>query len=113
MPWLAGYPREKVDWYPTVDRAKCVKCGMCMNCGKKVYEWTEKGGVVVNPYACVVGCMSCANLCLGNAISFPDLGALRELYKKEGIWGKVKKQMIEEGVLIVKSQHTEDHSGKE
>jgi ferredoxin len=38
MPWLAGFPREKVEWYPTVDPSKCIKCGMCMNCGK-----SEKG----------------------------------------------------------------------
>ena len=33
MTWITGYPREKVNWHPTVDPDKCVKCGMCMNCG--------------------------------------------------------------------------------
>ena len=41
MPWLAGYPREKVEWFPTIDESKCVSCGMCMNCGKKVYDWAN------------------------------------------------------------------------
>lgn len=113
MAWLTGYPREEVNWYPTIDREKCVKCGMCMNCGKKVYEWTEVGPVVANPYSCVVGCTTCSNLCLGNAISFPDLVELRELYKKEGIWAKVKEQMIEDGVLVSKETQNLGDSKKE
>jgi len=104
MPWLAGYPREKVEWYPTIDSEKCVKCGMCMNCGKNVFGWTEKGAIVARPYQCVVGCTTCANLCLGNAISFPDIKTIRELYKKEGIWTKVKEQMREEGKLEIKKK---------
>jgi len=102
MPWLTGYPREQIEWYPTVDPSKCVKCGMCMNCGRNVYDWTKEGARVVRPYNCVVGCTTCANLCLGDAISFPDIQAIRELYKKEGIWAKVKKQLKEEGKLKVK-----------
>jgi len=23
MPWLVGYPREKIEWYPTIDQEKC------------------------------------------------------------------------------------------
>ena len=102
MAWLTGYPREKVNWFPTVDSSKCVKCGMCMNCGKGVYEWTEKGSKVAYPYNCVVGCTSCANMCLGKAISFPDISTIRELYTREGIWAKIKKEMQEEGKLSIK-----------
>ena len=99
MVWLAGYPREKIQWYPTIDDNKCVKCGMCMNCGGKVYKWSKDGPVVDKPYNCVVGCTTCATLCQGNAISFPDKKALRELYQKEKIWTKVKKELKEEGRL--------------
>ena len=102
MAWLTGFPREKVEWFPTIDSAKCVKCGMCMNCGKNVYDWTNEGAKVARPYNCVVGCQSCANLCLGNAITFPDVASVRQLYKKEGIWAKVKKQLEEEGKLKIK-----------
>ena len=102
MAWLAGYPREKINWFPTIDQKKCVKCGMCMNCGKDVYDWTNEGAKVARPYNCVVGCQSCANLCLGNAITFPDVASVRQLYKKEGIWAKVKKQLEEEGKLKIK-----------
>jgi len=100
MAWLEGYPREKVEWYPTIDESKCVSCGMCMNCGKKVYEWVNGMPKVVRPYECVVGCTTCANLCLGNAINFPDIKTIRELYKKEGIWAKVKKQLKAKGIIF-------------
>jgi len=102
MAWLTGFPREKVEWFPTIDSAKCVKCGMCMNCGKDVYDWINEGAKVARPYNCVVGCQSCANLCLGNAITFPDVASVRQLYKNEGIWGKVKKQLEEEGKIKIK-----------
>lgn len=72
-----------------------------MNCGQKVYKWTGDVPIVANPYKCVVGCTTCATLCQGEAISFPDKEALRELYKKEGIWAKVKKGLKEEGRLEV------------
>ena len=102
MPWLAGYPREKVEWYPKIDESKCVSCGMCMNCGKKVYDWVDgdKGKpVVARPYECVVGCSTCANLCQGKAISFPSVDELRKLYAKEKIWSKVKAILKEEGKI--------------
>jgi hypothetical protein len=38
-------------------------------------------------------------LCAGRAISFPDIENLRELYRREKIWAKVKKQLKEEGKL--------------
>lgn len=99
MPWLTGYPREKVEWYPTIDEDLCVSCGMCMNCGKGVFDWTSAGARVARPYSCVVGCTTCATLCQGGAITFPDPGPLLELYRREGLWDKVKKVMEEEGKL--------------
>ena len=101
MAWLTGYPREKIDWFPTIDPKKCVKCGMCMNCGKNVFEWTKKGAKVARPDSCVVGCTTCGNLCLGKAISFPNIQPIRDLYQKEGIWAKVKKQLEEEGKIKI------------
>jgi MinD superfamily P-loop ATPase len=99
MAWLTGYPREQIDWHPTIDPEKCVKCGMCMNCGKAVYDWTKDGPIATRPHACIVGCSTCANLCMGKAIHFPDIEAVREIYREEGIWAKVKKQLKEEGKL--------------
>ena len=101
MSWLKGYPREKVKWYPTIDSEKCVECGMCMNCGKKVFEWTKNGPKVSNPNDCVVGCTTCTNLCLGNAISHPDISDLKEVYQANNIWAKVKEDLISKGKLDV------------
>ncbi len=101
MAWLTGYPREKIDWSPRIDRSKCVKCGICMNCGRNVFAWTRDGAEVVRPKECVVGCSTCSNLCLGEAISFPDLKTIREIYKKNGLWAKIKKQLKTEGKLNI------------
>ena len=99
MAWLTGYPREKVEWYPTIDSEKCTKCGMCMNCGKQVYSWTTKSPEVSNPFSCVVGCTTCANLCKGEAITFPGKNELRELYRRENLWARVTRQLKKEGRL--------------
>jgi formate hydrogenlyase subunit 6/NADH:ubiquinone oxidoreductase subunit I len=74
-----------------------------MNCGKQVFDWTSEGARVARPDSCVVGCSTCANLCQGQAITFPDVRELRDLYKREHIWAKVKEQLTAEGVLEVKA----------
>lgn len=107
MAWFAGYPREKIQWFPKIDPEKCVECGICMNCGAKVYKWTENGPVVVQPYKCTVGCTTCATLCQGNAITFPDKKPLRELYQKERIWAKVKKELVKAGKLQIEGNDNE------
>ena len=99
MAWLIGFPREKVNWAPKIDSDKCVKCGMCMNCGKEVYDWNKNGPSVARPNSCVVGCTTCANLCLGNAITFPNIEELRQLYKKENIWNMVKEDLRKAGKI--------------
>ena len=99
MAWFAGIERSAINWGPSIDPAKCVACGMCMNCGKKVFDWTEKGAVVARPYDCLVGCSTCSNLCLGNAITFPDIQIVRDVYKRENIWSKVKKQLRKDGII--------------
>ena len=98
MPWFAGVNRAEINWHPTVDADKCVKCGMCMNCGKSVFQLGDDGkAVVVNPTACVVGCSTCGNLCLGDAIHFPPLSELKLFYRKHRVWSAVRKQLIAEG----------------
>ena len=37
---------------------------------------------------CVVGCTTCANLCQGEALTFPGVEELRELYQTERLWAK-------------------------
>ncbi len=102
MPWLAGYPREKIDWFPEIDYSQCVKCGMCMNCGRKVYNWTDAGPLVKHPYDCVPGCTTCAVLCMKDAISFPDRDYIRKIYKKNKVWLKVREALKKEGKLTIK-----------
>ncbi len=99
MPWFAGIDRKEIEWSPTIDGERCVQCGMCMNCGKNVFEWTEEGPVVAQPQACVVGCSTCATLCRAQCISFPDPKELRRAYAQHGIWNRVKDQLIDEGVI--------------
>ncbi|MFP3904352.1 MAG: ferredoxin family protein [Armatimonadota bacterium] len=99
MPWLAGVPREEIEWHPTINQDECVRCGMCMNCGKNVYEWTDDGPVVARPDDCVVGCSTCANLCRGRCITFPDPDELYEVYQEHGVWTAVKEKLREEGAI--------------
>jgi len=99
MPWFAGVDRKEINWGPTIDPDKCVSCGMCMNCGKKVFEWVDGKSIVARYDDCVTGCSTCMNLCLGNCISFPPLNELREFYKHRNIWTHVKKVLKEQGII--------------
>lgn len=99
MPWLIGYPRENIDWGPTIDTEKCIGCGMCLNCGMGVYGWKEGKSEVVQRDRCVVGCTTCANLCPVKAIQFPSLEKVRDIYKKEGLWNKMKQHLKEQGKI--------------
>lgn len=99
MPWYAGVSRDQMDWGPAVDAKKCVGCGVCLNCGKNVFEWKDGKSVVVNRDNCQVGCMTCANLCQGKCISFPPLEDVRRFYREHGMWEKVREAMIAEGKI--------------
>jgi NAD-dependent dihydropyrimidine dehydrogenase PreA subunit len=99
MPWFAGVTREEIDWGPSIDLEKCVSCGICLNCGKGVFTWANGKSLVERRDDCVAGCMTCANLCQGNAITFPPLADLRKTYRDHRIWTDVKKAMIAAGQL--------------
>ncbi|HVP36184.1 MAG TPA: ferredoxin family protein [Terriglobales bacterium] len=77
-----GVPRENIPWYPTIYEEKCDGCKKCFEmCPQKVYFWDEKVNKpkVINPFACVVGCSGCAEVCKLKAISFPPLSILDNL----------------------------------
>jgi NAD-dependent dihydropyrimidine dehydrogenase PreA subunit len=79
---LRNIPREQIPWYPRIDLDKCVGCQECFNfCRNGVYLWDEDKSqpIVANPYNCVVGCSACANLCTGEAISFPTKEEIRQV----------------------------------
>jgi len=96
-PWH-GIGRENIDWHPTVDESKCIGCGMCVTgCGRKVYgfDYEKKKPVVLRPHNCMVACVTCANTCLKDAISFPPVDDVRELVKKEKLLTKAMDELKE------------------
>jgi len=99
MSWHDGVDRSLIYWGPTIDPDACVSCGMCMNCGKKVFDWVDGKPVVARFGECIPGCSTCMNLCLGNAISFPPIADLREFYRQHNVWTHVKKEFIEKGII--------------
>ncbi|MGQ9602578.1 MAG: ATP-binding protein [Candidatus Bipolaricaulia bacterium] len=99
MPWLVGYPREKVNWHPIIDYGKCTACGVCLSCGNGVFRWKDGRPEVAEPFHCVIGCTTCANLCPEWAISFPEITEVRRIYEENDIWGKISRAMKEEGQI--------------
>lgn len=71
-----GVPRDKIDWSPRIDYAKCNDCMECVEfCPHDVFEVREDETpklVVKNPHNCVVFCRACAKACGPDAIEFPD-----------------------------------------
>lgn len=72
-----GVPREKIDWFPTINPTKCNNCKQCVAfCAHDVYM-LENGKVMVkNPKNCVVFCQACLKMC-------PIEGALQFQAKKD------------------------------
>ena len=94
-PWH-GISRETIAWNPRVDEKKCIGCGMCVTgCGRKVYgfDYERKKPVVMRPANCMVACVTCANTCLQDAISFPSVASVRELIKKEKLLARAKEEL--------------------
>ncbi len=93
-----GVPRKEIAWYPRIDPAKCVGCGLCtIVCHREVYsyDFADRRSVVVKPYNCLVGCQTCANLCPAGAIDFPDPKEARDAVRKFGVF-KVVKEILKE-----------------
>ena len=79
-----GIPREDIEWHPTIEEDLCIGCGICyLGCGAKVFDFDtiKNKPIVVNPIKCKVGCVTCANTCPVNAISFPPLTYIHKLIK--------------------------------
>ena len=86
-------PRKEIKWYPKIDPAVCIGCGLCTAvCGRGVYSYdlVNRKPVVAKPYNCLVGCQTCANLCPVGAIEFPDPQMVRDAARKHKIFTKVK-----------------------
>jgi NAD-dependent dihydropyrimidine dehydrogenase PreA subunit len=81
-----GITRSKVPWYPTIDYAKCVSCGKCVEfCSLGTYAFEEENGkkktLVKNPNNCVVLCSGCDSICPAGAIKHPSKKEFRENIK--------------------------------
>ena len=79
-----GHPRETIPWFPTVNDELCDGCGVCLKlCSTHCLAPTEDGKVwVADPFACVVGCSSCATVCKPKAVTFPPR-AMLDAYKQK------------------------------
>ncbi len=68
-----GHLRETIPWFPSVNDELCNGCGVCLKlCSTHCLAPVESGKVwVADPFACVVGCSSCATVCKPKAITFP------------------------------------------
>jgi NAD-dependent dihydropyrimidine dehydrogenase PreA subunit len=74
---LAGVPRDRVHWHPTIDYEICHNCLACHQyCPHGVYTLVEGRITVTNLAECVLLCNNCEPKCPMGAISFPTHNAL-------------------------------------
>lgn len=93
FPEWHGIPGDGIKWNPGVDKSNCAGCGMRMTgCGRNVYGWgtEKKNPIVARPNNCLIGCVTCPNACLFNAIYFPGRENLGKIIKDNAVPGKVK-----------------------
>ena len=92
-----GAPRSDIHWGPTVNYDKCIGCGLCyVTCGGRVvYDWdvATNRPVVARFDNCSPGCNTCANLCPAEAITFPDLAAIRTPRDEHNVVAKARKKV--------------------
>jgi NAD-dependent dihydropyrimidine dehydrogenase PreA subunit len=66
---------------------------MCVtSCGREVFAFDFEANVpvVVAPDRCMVGCTTCATLCLEDAIEFPSRGYVRQLIRSRKLLRQTK-----------------------
>lgn len=95
-PTWHGIPRENIGWHPIVVAERCVGCGVCVtSCSKSVYSFDYEANrpVVAAPQACMVGCTTCAAICIQDAIEFPSIGYVRQVIRKNRVLNQAKKML--------------------
>jgi DNA-binding transcriptional ArsR family regulator/NAD-dependent dihydropyrimidine dehydrogenase PreA subunit len=88
-----GIPCEQIDWHPTVVIERCIGCGACaIACRREVYafDYEQNRPVVVAPVMCTVGCMTCATMCVQDAVEFPSTGTLRQAIRRNKLLRQAK-----------------------
>ena len=88
-----GIPREEIPWFPAVDAQACIGCELCyVTCGRGVYEIRDRKALATQPYACMVGCTTCAMVCPTEAIHFPDRDVVRRVEREHKILQVVREE---------------------
>ena len=103
-----GVPRKEIPWYPIIDPGQCIGCGFCAAiCGRGVYKYDfdTKKPIVANPYHCLVGCQTCANLCPVGAIEFPEPESLKKYIAKYKVFAKVKEVLTQKYISTELSEY--------
>jgi len=64
-----GISRKNIPWFPTVNYARCIGCGKCVDyCKLGVYKLDENREksrpIAVNPFNCVILCKGCQDICV-------------------------------------------------
>jgi len=93
-----GIPRGQIDWAPQIDESLCIGCGLCVTtCGRKVfdYDFGRKKAVTAQPLQCMVGCVTCENLCPQKAIGFPPVSYIAHLIKENHVLVEAKRRLEE------------------
>jgi NAD-dependent dihydropyrimidine dehydrogenase PreA subunit len=93
-----GIDRDKIEWAPQVDESLCIGCGLCVTtCGRKVfdYDFERRKALTARPTACMVGCVTCENLCPQKAIGFPPVSYIAHLIKENHVLTEAKRKLEE------------------
>lgn len=88
-----GIPRKEIPWFPTMDVDACINCGLCLvTCGRGVYATQGRKVEAVEPYACMVGCSTCATVCPTEAIRLPDTEVVRRIEREHKIFRIIQEE---------------------
>ncbi len=93
-----GIPRERIHWAPQIDESLCIGCGLCVTtCGRKVfdYDFERRKAQAARPTQCMVGCVTCENLCPQRAIGFPPVSYVARLIKENHVLAEAKRKLEE------------------
>lgn len=79
---MKNLKKEGSEWFPTIDKSKCIKCLACVKfCRHDVYAEKDGFPKVINPQNCVIGCKACDKVCPTGAISHPSDKVLEKIRK--------------------------------
>lgn len=93
-----GIPRDRIDWAVEIDESLCIGCGLRVTtCGRKVfdYDFEKRRAVTARPTQCMVGCVTCENLCPQRAIGFPPVSYIAHLIKENHVLVEAKRKLEE------------------